>query len=221
LNLVLRKQSLAYFLLNSINFKNSKSYTEKIEEIINDYFSAIFTSNFKHETLDVALLVNSRYARSKLAKTLYQEKFKTNTTHLLDDKSFQSLKSIIFYCLLLSQIEKNDYEDVRLITKSTFYYYKLQQEKNISLNWFLYNEMIKGKGVFNIWKERDFWVFYLESDLCEYYPILKENFFNSDAYNFHIICQVAKEMYQLKLEASFVYELIVEDICKKYITKVR
>ncbi len=130
------------------------------------------------------------------------------------------MKNILFNCLLCSQIDNNDYEDVRLITKSTFHYYKHEQDKNKTRNLYLYKELIKGKGVFNIWKEKDFWVFYVESDLCEYYPILKENFFNSDAYNFHIICQVAKEMTELKIEASLVHSLLVENIGKKYITKV-
>jgi len=62
-------------------------------------------------------------AKKYFTKILFQSKFSENKTHLLSEKGFSDLYSLIVFILLECNEESNK-EDVRLITKSLFFYYK-------------------------------------------------------------------------------------------------
>jgi hypothetical protein len=74
--------------------------------------------------LKVESLLSSLNVRSFFAKCVYQDKFDDNKYQILNDKGFDDLNYMIFHALLLSNNSPNQYEDIRLITKSCFFYYK-------------------------------------------------------------------------------------------------
>jgi hypothetical protein len=72
-------------------------------------------------------LFNSSFGRSHFSKILFQPKFKEYKLHCLANESFNDLFHMIFNALLyLQSSEENvtNFENARLLTKSTFYYYK-------------------------------------------------------------------------------------------------
>lgn len=83
----------------------------------------------KENVKDLSHILKYKYARNKFVKILYQDKFTSNLKHCLDEKTFQELYEIIMNSLLYAQNDSN-YEDIRLITKSLFCYYKTIELKN-------------------------------------------------------------------------------------------
>lgn len=65
-------------------------------------------------------------AKKYFTNILFQSKFLEYKNHLLSDKSFSDLYSLIVFILLECNEESNK-EDVILITKSLFFYYKYIQ----------------------------------------------------------------------------------------------
>ena len=139
-------------------------FQDQISEMMNDYIRLLLdsTSAIKESFSDVSVLLRSRFARGKFASILFQEKFKKNEKHCLSGESFKQLKGVIFNSLVFSDCDKGQFEDVMLITKSMFYYYKnLDGEKP----YYIYQDITKKKGAFNVWKNENFWRFYLDFEL--------------------------------------------------------
>lgn len=109
----------------------------------------------------------------------------------------------------------NEYEKVRLITKSLFFYYKYKHnKKRVDSNnkqKYLYQEIIKQNGTFNIWKEQGFWEKWFEIDIIE----VENNNSDDDTFYFNILIALSKLMIDLKIEL-----LIISD-CINNISKSR
>lgn len=69
-------------------------------------------------------LLGNRGARGYFAQCLFQEKFKQQKYQILSENSFSDLSRMIFIALLAAGDNPEQYEDIRLITKSMFFYYK-------------------------------------------------------------------------------------------------
>jgi hypothetical protein len=209
-----------FTVLNSPTLNNIEVFQEQINEIIKDYTNNLLTSTAKDKVTDIAILLNSRPARSKLVSLLFQEKFKDNHKHLLDDSSFNDLKHLAFSSLLAFQTQATDYEDAHLMTKSLFFYYRheiIQHENN---NYLLYKEIVKSKGSFQIWLDKDFWLYFIEAEIEENSFKIGQHFNNTDAYNFNVICKVAAIMIELKIDFEFIKKSIFETLARRFITKV-
>lgn len=72
----------------------------------------------------IEVLLSSVTVRNYFASILYQDKFNLNKFQVLNEKGFDDLNYIIFHCLLLCNNDVSQYNDIMLITKSSFYYYK-------------------------------------------------------------------------------------------------
>jgi hypothetical protein len=72
----------------------------------------------------VESLLGSLTVRSFFAKCVYQEKFDDSKPQILNDKGFDDLNYMVFHALLVSNNSESQYEDIRLMTKSGFFYYK-------------------------------------------------------------------------------------------------
>jgi hypothetical protein len=94
--------------------------------MISDYLRLILTSEeLGHERITkIETLLKSKSIRRYFAKCLYQDKFAINKTQVLNDKGFEDLNYMIFHALLMSNNDVNQYDDIRLMTFSSFFYYK-------------------------------------------------------------------------------------------------
>ena len=94
--------------------------------MISDYLRLILTSEElgQERITKIETLLKSRTIRSYFSKCLYQEKFASNKTQVLNDKGFEDLLYMIFHALLMSNNNPNQYDDIRLMTFSSFFYYK-------------------------------------------------------------------------------------------------
>ncbi len=72
----------------------------------------------------IETLLSSINVRNYFASILYQDKFNHNKLQVLNEKGYDDLNYIIFHCLLLCNNDVSQYNDIMLITKSSFYYYK-------------------------------------------------------------------------------------------------
>jgi hypothetical protein len=71
------------------------------------------------------LFTKSTEGKSIFAKLLYQSKFKEYKDHCLTEESYLNLEKIIFKALLESKEDTLEtYDNVYLLTKSCFHYYK-------------------------------------------------------------------------------------------------
>jgi hypothetical protein len=69
-------------------------------------------------------VLNSRTVRSYFAQCVYQEKFNIDKPQILTEKGFDELTFMIYHALLLSNNSMKQYDEIRLLTLSSFYYYK-------------------------------------------------------------------------------------------------
>jgi hypothetical protein len=197
-------------------------YQEQIGDIIKDEMGKLLTSNAlgKENVRDLSYICKYKYARSKLAKILFQEKFKENIKHCLDDKSFQELYEIITNALVCSQSD-SQFEDIRLMTKASFYYYKNLETKNHTVGYhYIYQEISK-KNPYNFWKQADFWKFYLDAEIDENTSTLGVRVENVDDYYFGMFMLVARVMIDLNIDFKIICEILCESIVRSYIKNVR
>jgi hypothetical protein len=99
---------------------------EDNKNTISEYMKMILTSTplGNEKLLKVENLLSSLIVRSFFAKCLYQDKFDDNKLQILNDRGFDDLNYMVFHALLSSKNSPSQYEDIRLITKSCFFYYK-------------------------------------------------------------------------------------------------
>ncbi len=93
---------------------------------INDFLRNIYSS--EQLTLDQKnsfddLFIN-RAIRAHFAQLIFQEKFKQEKTHVINSNVFDDFYQMIFTALLKCMNSVSQFETVRLLTKSLFYYYK-------------------------------------------------------------------------------------------------
>jgi hypothetical protein len=95
---------------------------------------------------------------------LYQEKFNENIPHELSESTFSELSNVVFYCLLNSNNNEEEYESLRLMTKSLFYYFRNEHGGNV---FYLYEDIILKEIVFDFWKEVKFWEYFYKENSIE------------------------------------------------------
>ena len=94
--------------------------------MISDYLRMILSSEEVGQDLinKTEAILSSRTVRSYFAKCVYQDKFDIDKPQILTEKGFDELSFMIFHALLLCNNNIKQYEDIRLLTLSSFYYYK-------------------------------------------------------------------------------------------------
>jgi hypothetical protein len=85
-------------------------------------FSSEKLNSEKKKTLHNIL--KKSFGREAFSKGIFQSKFKENLEHCLSKESFDDLFEFIFQALLSEADDLNNFNKVRLLLKSTFYYYK-------------------------------------------------------------------------------------------------
>jgi hypothetical protein len=114
----------------------------------------------------------------------------------------------------MSQKNQTDYEYVRLITKSTFHYYKYD-DKTKSL-YFIFQEITRRKGTFEIWRSEEFWTEWFENEIEEN----NNTFTEIQDFYFNNLLALTSKMNELKIDKEFIARCIVDNIAKKYIADV-
>jgi hypothetical protein len=72
----------------------------------------------------INLLENNKGSRSFFINSLYQDKFREFKYQILSEEAFDILLIIIIKVFSLYEDDDSNYEDIRLLTKSIFCYYK-------------------------------------------------------------------------------------------------
>lgn len=106
--------------------ENEKKTIEQTKEIINDFLKMTITAeHYTHiENSTIINAIKSKHGRSHFSSILFQNKFKQNKTQILSEKSFENLYNILFDSILFFPNEPSQFEDLKKVTKSMFYYYK-------------------------------------------------------------------------------------------------
>lgn len=94
---------------------------------MNDYLKMVLTSEplVEIQKNNLKNLFTTNYGREHFANTIFQPKFKEFKYHCLADESFQNLFEMIFTAILQSsEATFSNFSNVRLLTKSSFFYYK-------------------------------------------------------------------------------------------------
>jgi hypothetical protein len=102
------------------------AYLEDNKNMISDYLRLILTSEElgQERITKIETLLKSRSIRSYFSKCLYQDKFENEQLQVLSNKGFEDMAYMIFHALLMSNNNPNQYDDIRLMTISSFSYYK-------------------------------------------------------------------------------------------------
>lgn len=106
--------------------ENERKAHELSRDIINDFFKNIITSEYNTK-IDNTILTNAlttKFGRSYFSRVLFQNKFRQNKSQILNEKGFEDLFHMIFNCLVISDNDKTQYDEVMRMTKSSFYFYK-------------------------------------------------------------------------------------------------
>jgi hypothetical protein len=177
---------------------------------INETMRIILTSenlsNLCFNQMQKAL--NTRIGRSLFSQVLYQSKFNELKIQILTENSFNDLFKLIY--LSLTQCEYEDdssqFNDIRLIMKSCFFYYKSEKGKEI----FISMEIYKKQNNFKIWNNKKFWLNWFEIERMEE----KNIFEKEDDLNFNILISLADRMNSLGISL-----VLIEDIIVNYLAK--
>ena len=229
---------------NSINsnLNNNKTIIEKEKEkkkeiekedfkLINDIFKKCYTNKEQISKSQLNLLEkifldedNKKFFAELI---FYDIKLKKKKNHkLLTSSSFEDLSKILR--LSLEHLTSNEYNTCRLLTISSFVYYKIYNKKII----YLYENYIRGIKPCRLWLSEDFWpnFFSLEykdeiKNKDDKLNLLKFNYNESTNINyvkddetilFETICFTAEIMIKLKLSKKFIIDIFNNKILNKY-----
>lgn len=163
-------------------------------------------------------LFNTSFGLSYLCTSIYQTKFNEYQGHCLSKESFDDLFKLIFgtlLCLSKSEETLSNLENARLLTKSTFYYYRYEVNKE---SHYIYQEIANKKGSFPIWKNNNFWMKWFELEIKE--NIDNSKFTNKEDFYFTILIELSTNMYNLNIECKFILGCICDYIAEKFIKDV-
>lgn len=113
--------------------------------------------------------------------------------------------------MLHTQNIATQFEEVRLITKSTFYYYKYDKHQQY---YFIYQEISKRQGSFAVWLQVDFWKFWLDTEISNRNI---QNFHTMDDFYFNTLLSLASTMTDLNIDRKFVERCVVEKISTDFL----
>ena len=161
-----RKQdSLIHLVVENEKSEEISQYKEQLYEIVHDYMSYIFINSQKIKLSlgDFSHFFIHNFIRKEFAFILYQEKFNNSLLHELTDTTFNDLSKVVFYCLVNFPNDHNQYESLRLITKSLFFYFKYTKVLS-KQKYFLYEDIADHNIIFSFWKDQNFWKYFFTED---------------------------------------------------------
>lgn len=172
----------------------------------------IFTSENlnSHNLNNIQKALNTKIGRSHFAHILYQSKFKDMKSQILTQCSFNNLYKLILIALIQSDDDASQYNNVRLITKSCFSYYK-NEKKN---DYYIYQEIGKKLNNYKIWLNKEFWMFWFEKETNE----LQNNFSKEDDFYFNILISLASNMSSLNISLYYILKIITKDMASNVIS---
>jgi len=176
---------------------------------INETLRMIFTSEIlnSHNLNNMQKALNTRIGRSHFANILFQSKFKNMKNQILTENSFNNLYKLILIALIQSDDEINQYNDIRLITKSCFSYFKIEKKEE----YYIYQEIAKKLINHKIWLNEEFWMFWFEKETNE----ILNNFSKEDDFYFNILVSLANHMSSLNISLNHILKIITTDMASK------
>ncbi len=103
-----------------------KEENEYLKANVADCLRRIFTSeNLRSGQITIIKdLFTKEISRAYFAKSLYQKNFNEHKQILLSSSSFAIISELICHALKSSDNKREEFETIKLITKSCFYIYK-------------------------------------------------------------------------------------------------
>ncbi len=160
-----QNNSLINMIILKKNQKEIIKYQEQIIELLRDYMGSILGNESKINVPinKFSYIFSQSFVKKEFANILFQDKFNSNIEHELISASFTDLFKIIFYCLININDDKNEFETIRLITKSLFFYFCENNSKKI----YLYEEL-QNKGIlFDYYTDLKFWEYFFNEEEIE------------------------------------------------------
>jgi len=151
-------------------------------------------------------IFNTKVGRNFFAKNVYLTKFKEKKNHCLSNKNFEQMFKIISSAIMSIIVEENtkDFNDGILLTSCLFRYYKVAHGKSLT---FLYHQIAQKKGIFNLWKNPNFWLKYIEVELRgeDYFTLLSSLVF---------------KMHDLNIDTKIMTGIIIDNFTIKFMLNV-
>lgn len=196
----------------SIRLKNRNTIQNErpIKETITDYFTKIFISNplTNEEKSNLYEILKLDKGKWLFSYYLYQQKFENKKFHCLDNTSFNSLKAFCSFIILNTSNIKENFEVIRLITKSLFYYYKINSKNQ---NTFLGQVFNKSTNLIKIWNEDVFWSYYFSQEM-------KNEKIKNQETIFGILHKMILMMNDLIIPGEEIYKLLIIKIAVSYLS---
>jgi hypothetical protein len=148
--------------------------------------------------------LNTRIGRSHFAKILFQSKFKNMKNQILTESSFNNLYKLILIALIQSEDDISHYNEIKLITKSCFSYYKMEKKEE----YYIYQEIAKKLNNYKIWLNEEFWMFWFEKETNE----IQNSFSKEDDFYFNILIALASNMSSLNISLNYIMKIITNDM---------
>ena len=127
---------------------------------------------------------------------------------ILTESSFNDLYKSIMISLIQCEDEFSQYDDIRLITKSSFNYYKIEKKKM----YYVYQEIVKKQSNFKIWLNEDFWFHWFDLETTE----VKNYCSKEDDFYFNILIGLASIMSCLGINLNYIIKIIVQNIATNF-----
>ena len=176
---------------------------------INETLRMIFTSENlnTHNLNNMQKALNTRIGKSHFANILFQSKFKNMKNQILTESSFNNMYKLILIALIQSDDDINQYNDIRLITKSCFSYYKMERKEE----YYIFQEIAKKLNNYKIWLNEEFWMFWFERETNE----IQNSFLKEDDFYFNILISLASNMSSLNISLNYILKIVSKDMASK------
>jgi len=126
---------------------------------------------------------------------------------ILTENSFNNLYKLILTSLIQSEDDINQYNDIRLITKSCFSYYKIEKKEE----YYIHQEVAKKLNNYMIWLNEEFWMFWFENEINENQNSISKE----DDFYFNILISLANNMSSLNISLNQIIKIITKDLASK------
>ena len=215
---------------------NPKDINQKDIKLIKDTFIRCYTNKNRISKEDLNIIgkifLNEENKKFFAKLILPDIKMKKEKNHkLLTPSSFDDLSKLLY--LSLEHLTSNEYNTCRLLTISSFVYYKIENKKIL----YLYENFIRGIKPCRLWLSDEFWSNFFKLEYEEELKYFNDSFFKSSAisnnYNnildndqtllenqkdiiyFDTISFTVKIMIKLKLSKKFILNTFTNKIFNK------
>ena len=165
-------------IINNDNKKdeNTKEINQKDIKLIKDTFIRCYTNKNRISKEDLNIIgkifLNEENKKFFAKLILPDIKMKKEKYHkLLTPSSFDDLSKLL--CLSLKHLTSNEYNTCRLLTISSFVYYKIENKKIL----YLYENLIRGMIACRLWLSEEFWANFFKLDYEEELKYFNDSFF--------------------------------------------